>query len=314
MAAQDAPSRAAAAASSGPPYDLIAASRPPVTTRSVLKIVVFNAGGGANVAGIAACLNRPPLSDAGTILVCEASWRTPRHRRVRFASELAEVLGMSFAFIPCFGYIGRDGELRAVGNAIVCAQPLDDIRAILLPGHRPRSAGYRMAGAPTALTASVNAGGRGLTMAVAHMERRLDPAGRALQMKTFLEALDGANPVVVGGDFNTTTMETNGRWALVRAAAALFLSPGRFHSPQRYEPLFQRLNEHGFRIESANVPRAPTFTPSGFVPALWRPKLDWLAMRGLGALADSAAVVPARTSRFGRRVSDHDFVVCEFRM
>jgi endonuclease/exonuclease/phosphatase family metal-dependent hydrolase len=278
----------------------------------VLKVVVFNAAGGAKVGGIAACLSRPPLSDAGTILICEASWRAPRHRRVKFAAELAEALGMSFAFIPSFGRLGPAGEVRGAGNAIVCAQPLEDIRVIFLPGHQPRSMISRMPGVPAALTARVTAGGRRFTIGVAHLERRWDPAGRARQMSKLMEALDGVNPIVIGGDFNTTTTETDRRLELARAAVALLLNPRRFHAPQPYEPLFEHLSEHGFVIEGANVPGEPTFTPSKFVPPLWRPKLDWLAIRGLMPVAGSAAVVRAQTSRFSRRVSDHDFVVCEF--
>jgi endonuclease/exonuclease/phosphatase family metal-dependent hydrolase len=171
-----------------------------------------------------------------------------------------------------------------------------------------------MPGVPAALTANVKAAGCRLTVAVAHLERRWDPAGRARQMKKLMEALDGVNPIVVGGDFNTTTTETDKRLELARAAFSLLLNPRRFHAPQPYEPLFEHLSEHGFAVEGANVPGEPTFTPSKFVPPLWRPKLDWLAMRGLAPVTDSATVVRAQTSRFGRRVSDHDFVVCGFRM
>jgi hypothetical protein len=53
---------------------------------------------------------------------------------------------------------------------------------------------------------------------------------------------------------------------------------------------------------------------SRLVPPLWRPKLDWIAARGIRPVKGSAAVVSARTSILGRRVSDHDFVMCEFRL
>lgn len=308
------PSLAPSAAVSGPPFELIALNRPALGSRSVLKVAVLNAAGGADVRGIVACLSRPPLSDAGTILLCEASWRVPHYGRVKLAPDLAEVLRMSFAYVPAFGRREPGGEIRAMGNAILCAHPLDDLRATMLPDARPRITLSRMPGVPTALTATVDNAGRRLTVAVVHLERRWDPVGRALQMGKFLDALGGANPAIVGGDLNTTTTVTDGMRELARAAAALLVNPRRFHSPQLYEPLFAHLSRNGFVIEGANVPRAPTFTPSGLVPRLWRPKLDWLAARGLSPVAGSAAVVAAQTSRFGRRVSDHDFVVCEFRL
>ena len=99
--------------------------------------------GGADFHAILACLTRPPLADAGTLMLCEASWRMPRHRWVEFAPGLAEALKMSFAFLPSFGRVTDGGEFRALGNAILCAQPLDDFRAVALakpPDQIPGSA------------------------------------------------------------------------------------------------------------------------------------------------------------------------------
>jgi hypothetical protein len=133
-------------------------------------------------------------------------------------------------------------------------------------------------------------------------------------MERFLGALAADNPVVIGGDLNTTTLDMGVRAALVRAGATMLVRPRRFRAPQPYEPLFERLRGHGFVLDGANVARAPTFAPSRLVPPQWRPKLDWIAARGLTPVAGSAAVVPAQAARWGPRISDHDFVVSEFRM
>jgi endonuclease/exonuclease/phosphatase family metal-dependent hydrolase len=133
-------------------------------------------------------------------------------------------------------------------------------------------------------------------------------------MECFLSEIGNEAPVIIGGDFNTTTMDMDRRWAMLRAAVALALRPRRFREPQPHEPLFDRIKEHGFSIEGANVPAVPTFTITRLVPSRWRPKLDWIAARGIRPVSGSAAVVPARTSILGRRVSDHDFVLCEFRL
>jgi hypothetical protein len=107
-------------------------------------------------------------------------------------------------------------------------------------------------------------------------------------------------------------MDMERRWSLWCAAAKIVASPRRFREPQPYEPLFDRMKEHGLSIEGANVPHAPTFTLSRAVPMRWRPKLDWIAARGVAPKKGSAAVMAARTSLLGRRISDHDFVMCEF--
>lgn len=314
MAIDDAARPGFEAAPAEPPFEPMALNRPAVAARSALRVAVLNVAGGADFDAIRGCLARAPLADVGTLLLCEASWRMPRHRWVEFAPELAAALKMSFVFMPSFGRVGPGGELRMVGNAILCARPLEDFRAV--PLTRPPFRFYRhpLVGTHQALLAGIEIDNRRVTLGVAHLERRWSPEGRARQMEDFLSAIGKAAPVIIGGDFNTTTMDMDRRWALARACAAIASRPGQFREPRPHEPLFARIGEHGFSIDGANVPGVPTFTFSRLVPPRWRPKLDWIASRGIEPLDGSAAVVPARTSILGRRVSDHDFVLCEFRL
>ena len=133
MAIRDAARRTSTADSSKPPFEPMALNRPAVGSRSALKVAVLNVRGGEDLDAIAARLARPPLADAGTLLLCEASWRMPRHGLVEFAPALAAALKMSFAFLPSFGRDRGGGEFHAIGNAILCAQPLNDFRAVELP-------------------------------------------------------------------------------------------------------------------------------------------------------------------------------------
>ena len=50
------------------------------------------------------------------------------------------------------------------------------------------------------------------------------------------------------------------------------------------------------------------------IPPALRPKLDWIALRELQAVPHSARVIPARSSFFAPRVSDHDFVMCDVQL
>jgi len=313
MAIHDPARRAATAVSSGPPFAPMALNRAAVGARSALKVAVLNAAGGADFDAILDCLKRSPLADAGTLLLCEASWRMPGSGMIEFAPALAAALKMSFAFLPSFGRVEGGGTFRAIGNALLCAQPLDNLRVVPLPKSPFKFRRRHLPGMNQGLLASINVGGRRVTVGVAHLERLWDPQGRSLQMECFLSGIGNEAPVIIGGDFNTTTMNMDRRWALLRAAAAIVLRPSRFREPQPHEPLFDRIKEHGFSIEAANVPAVPTFTISRLVPPRWRPKLDWIAARGIQPVSGSAAVVPARTSILGRRISDHDFVLCEFR-
>ncbi len=130
-------------------------------------------------------------------------------------------------------------------------------------------------------------------------------------MEQLLSAFPSDGPAVIGGDFNTTTIEWPRSLALVKVAALMMMNPRRFRDPVGREPLFDRLRGAGFRIDGVNLPLRPTFTFTRFIPPMFRPKLDWIAVRGLRPVAGSAAIVPPRASIFDRRASDHDLVVCE---
>jgi hypothetical protein len=156
--------------------------------------------------------------------------------------------------------------------------------------------------------------GRRITFGVAHLTARWNPAGRERQMADFIAAVPADGPALVGGDFNTTTIDLGGPNALLRAFSEIVANPRRFRSPELYEPLLRQLTEARFKISEYNVRGKPTFTWTRVIPPFLRPKLDWLAARQLSPVPRSALVVPARLSFFGRRFSDHDFVMCEMRL
>jgi hypothetical protein len=151
---------------------------------------------------------------------------------------------------------------------------------------------------------------RPLTLGIAHLNSRWHPSGRELQIRQFLDGFPAGGAAIVGGDFNTTTIQFRSTASLIKVLVLSLLQPRRFRYPQRWEPLFERLREAGFDVTGANVKGASTFTPTRLIPPIVRPKLDWLALRGLKPVAGSAAVVPPRMSLFSPRFSDHDFIMC----
>ena len=128
------------------------------------------------------------------------------------------------------------------------------------------------------------------------------------------DAANAQGAVILGGDFNTTTTDLYAPWGMAMVAVQMATRPWRFRYPEPYEPLFAELARGGFKVRGANVPGKPTFTFSRAIPPALRPKLDWIALRGLEPMPGSARVVAARESFFGPRVSDHDFVMCEVRL
>jgi len=306
-------------AEAGDPFVPIVHNRAGRRLAAPFKVVAVNARGCARPQDIAALLRRPPLSGAAIVLLSEADWRLSRSGRRETARELAELLGMSFAFGPEFAFRREEKEFTSFfGNAILAAAPVDNVRVVPLPMYfdYTRRRRWKLASDTvrvarrSALAVDVSLAGRSVTVALAHLENRTDPAGRARQISRFAGALPQDGAALIGGDFNTTTIDVRTWRNCAILGARLALEPYRLRRPQRHEPLFEILEGAGFDFHKSNVPLAPTYTPSGLVPRLLRAKLDWIGLRKLNAVPGSARVVPARLGL--RRISDHDFATCEF--
>jgi hypothetical protein len=301
-----------------PQFATTIVNRPARDSKPTIKTVVFNARSGARFDGILACLKRPPLAEADVIILCEADWRTRRSFDREVAAELASALDMSFVYGPEFA-IRRASRTTPsfFGNAILSSAPLRDASMIPMSYSGRNRRNLARVGQPRALLATATFAERPITVAVAHLDSRWDPDGRKRQLAPLighLEQAHPASPMILAGDFNTTTTELETPSAFAMIAGQIALRPWRFRYPEQYEPLFEDLARAGFKIEGANAPGKPTFTYSRAIPPWLRPKLDWIALRGLEPVAGSARVIPARTSFFGRRVSDHDFVMCEVQL
>ena len=293
------------------PWGPVIVNRPAASDRRMVKVVAFNARGGGAVDSILHALCAPPLSHPDIILLSEMDWLMRRSGQHETPAALAADLRMSFAYIGEFGIQRQSSRpVSFFGSAILSNWPLADVCVLPLAKTSTRRRLLRLAGGPAALAAKITLNGRSVAVGVAHLNSRCNPAGRELQMRQLLAGFPQAMPAILGGDFNTTTVELSTPAAFIKVMVMTLFRPNRFRHPQGWEPLFQRLREAGFDTADANVSGAATFSPTRLVPPIFRPKLDWLAVRGLKAVAGSAAVIPARLSSFGARFSDHDFIMC----
>src|SRR5258708_6201030 len=201
---------AAAPAKLTPYFAPVVANRAAKPVRSRIRVVLLNIAGGHQLSVVVDCLKRPPLNDADVILLCEADSGTWRSRRSNVASELAAALDMSYVLVPEFGIRRGDGEIFAhLGNAILCAQPLDDVVAIAMPSPRTPPLFPRMpsrfvrTGTPTGFYASARFGRETITLSVAHLNSRCTPAQREAQMAMFMAAFPSRGRAMFGGDLNT---------------------------------------------------------------------------------------------------------------
>jgi endonuclease/exonuclease/phosphatase family metal-dependent hydrolase len=283
-----------------------------------LRVVAFNAQGGTRFEGMVRCLATEPLRSAAVILMSEMDLGTRRSGGRKVATELANVLGMSCAYVPEFGLVAADGAMSSfLGNAILARTPMENVAAIPLPRvsnrlYFPRSLGrVRREGSQVAIVATLKIRAKTVHVSIAHLDSRGSPAGRDHQIATMLESFPSDGPAIFGGDLNTTTMELLRPESFGRVVREMLFNSKRFRHPHLYEPLLARLAEAGFEVRGANAEGRGTFTFARIVPPWMRPKLDWIALRGLNPVAGSAMVIPARPGFFAPRVSDHDFIAVD---
>ena len=165
----------------------------------------------------------------------------------------------------------------------------------------------RRVGGRIAMLAELDVGGTPVVLVTAHYESHTDTADRLLQTQVMLDAIDAyapGKPVLIGGDFNTSTFTLEQKRSEAHVAGALAIDPERLVSPQRYEPMFALLKDRGYGWDRCNVLRQGTqrTRPDG-TPKPPFGKIDWLFSRGL--VCTDPAVLPA-VDNDGVAVSDHE--------
>ena len=168
------------------------------------------------------------------------------------------------------------------------------------------SRGERRVGGRVALLALLDLGGGPLTLVNVHLESHSDPAARADQVKSLLDEVDrlaGFSPVLIGGDFNTSTVSRD--WARGTGEKPL-LPLERVLDPVPYEPLFEVMAAAGYEWQSCNALGLPTqrTRPDG-TPKPPLGKIDWFFSRGLHA---SAAETAPAVGPDGEAISDHEIL------
>jgi endonuclease/exonuclease/phosphatase family metal-dependent hydrolase len=273
--------------------------------------------------------------DADVLLLSELDWGMARSGQRHTARALAERLGFSWAYGVEFleldepdeaerSEVGeparspRSGpnEVGFHGNAILARGGLLRPRLVRLEARGDwfdGARGERRVGGRCAVLAQVEAGGRAVTFAAAHLDSHGTRDDRAAEMRVLCDAIDAydaAAPAVIGGDLNAFSLALAEIGDAARVAAALREDPGRWANPVPHEPLFAVAAERGFAWSDANAPGVATLrhaTPDG-ASRRGAMKLDWILVRGM--TASEPRVVEA-VGADGRPLSDHEAVACK---
>jgi endonuclease/exonuclease/phosphatase family metal-dependent hydrolase len=238
---------------------------PRATPRKSLRVVAWNVQRGQRFDVIRGVLSQ---LDADVVLLVEVDNGMARSGDRHVARELAEALGMSYAFAVSYLVLEDDfGEnterrpnsLALAGTAILSRARILKAVNVDLPELRDKfSSSEKRLGRKRALMVEVERAQGTLQIAAAHLDSNASPRGRALQMAALLDALDGV--ALVGGDFNSTTYDAGSGWGFARDLLHKFFVTGfrgtidNYLTPdRRYDtPLFDELKRRGFTIDGFN--------------------------------------------------------------
>lgn len=292
----------------------------PVRERSdgPVRIVVWNVERLRHVEAIAGILtrHRPDI-----VLLSEVDKGMVRSGNRHGLAELAGKLGHRFAYGVEFVELGLGDETEVAaasaqrnalgfhGNAVASAIHLQRPFMIRLEadgGWFGPARGQQRVGGRMAIGAQVEIAGRRVTVLSVHLESNSSPAQRKAQVCHLLDVVeryDAQAPLLIGGDFNTSTIDRTQDRDREFRRREFAAEPKRLLDVEPHEPLFRELANRGFDWRASNVPGRPTERPQPGQPLRPLGKIDWIFTRGLHAAAPE--IVPALAAD-GTPVSDHD--------
>lgn len=293
---------------------------PPVRERAdgPVRVAVWNVERLRHVDAITEILGR---HRPDVMLLSEVDKGMVRSGNRHGLADLANRLGHGFAYGVEFVELGLgdEGEVPADseeqnaagfhGNAITGAVRLHRPFMVRLEadgGWFGPARGQQRVGGRMAIGAQVEVAGRRVTFVSVHLESNSGPAQRKAQVSHLLDVIekyDAEAPLLIGGDFNTSTVDRTQDRDREFQRRELASDPRRLVDVEPHEPLFREFADRGFAWRASNVPGAPTERPQPGQPMRPLGKIDWIFTRGLSAAAP--AIVPALGGD-GASVSDHD--------
>jgi endonuclease/exonuclease/phosphatase family metal-dependent hydrolase len=329
-----------------PGASLVPASRP-------IKVVAWNIERGLQINAITRLLTEhSDLAEADVLLLSELDWGMARTGNRFVAREIAAASRMNYAFAPCYVALTKGaGVEKSVsgenleslhGNALLSRYPMKQVHSLALPNGKDKMKGAeKRIGSQRAVIADIEHPQGRFRAVSLHLDAHSSQRHRYQQMKevlNHLQTLEPQLPVIIGGDWNTTTH--NASRALYSILGYLLrvlmgvrnVVSNHYPYPERWfeRRLFGELARRGYRYRDLNKMGDCTlhYNVRDIVANLnmgeWIPhwcfwfinwalnrtggscsmKLDWFAGKGVRC-ADAPGVVHGLTES-GKSVSDHD--------
>jgi endonuclease/exonuclease/phosphatase family metal-dependent hydrolase len=251
----------------------------PAPRGRALRAVAWNIQRGARLDDIRRAVLAPPFAGADVLLLSEVDVGVGRSGNRNVARELAEALGMNYAFGVSYLALtddigddaaGLENTLALSGAAVLSRHPIGRVENIDLPAIKDKfHSTEKRLGKKRALLAEIALPDGPLAVAVCHLDSTASPAQRARQLGGILDSVDrsGVARALVGGDFNTSTYDVSSTLALVRDIFHKLLVTGyrtaidQYMTPEkRYErPVFEVLRARNFAVDGFNDRSAGTY-------------------------------------------------------
>ena len=240
-----------------------------------IRALAWNLERGIRYDGIANALKHDlRLSGRDVLLLSELDYGMARSGNRFVAKELAEELGMNWAFAPVYIPLQKGsgvesdmmGENTASihGLAMLSQWPMRNVHAIPIPNGKDKMWGKeKRLGQLRALVADIEHPSGAFRAVTIHLDAHCSRAHRALQMRIILDHLETLSdlPTLIGGDWNTTGFNSqNSRRAILGYWRRVMMGPknvatNHFPHPDRYfeSRMFTDVERRGYEYRSLNT-------------------------------------------------------------
>ena len=245
-----------------------------------ISALAWNIERGNHLSGVVYTLtNHPQLKDRDILFLTELDHGMARSGNRFVAKELGDALQMNFAFAPIYIALQKgsgveefvEGEnTNAIhGLAMYSRYPMRNVHAIPLPNGKDKMWGKeKRLGRLRALIADIEHSAGTFRAVTIHLDALCSRAHRHRQMKIILDHLDTLPPlpVILGGDWNTTTFNSQnatrailGYWRRVLMGVRNVVR-NHYPHPDRYfeRRLFRELESRGYEYRTLNESGAGT--------------------------------------------------------
>jgi endonuclease/exonuclease/phosphatase family metal-dependent hydrolase len=246
-----------------------------------IRATAWNIERGIRLPSIIRILQEHPLiRESDVLLLTELDYGMARTCNRFVAREIAEALGLNYVFAPCYIALtkGSGMETEVVGantqalhgNALLSRYPLRRAHAVALPNGKDKLKGKeKRLGRQRAVVADVEHPSGTFRAVSLHLDAHSTQRHRHRQMKLVLDHLERlrpALPVLIGGDWNTSTYNSRralyaimGYWRRVMMGVADVIK-NHYPYPDRWfeRRLFRELERRRFNYRDLNEPGACT--------------------------------------------------------